>query len=129
MKTTTIIKLLVGTLAAALLSTTGGAADITLNVAPAVQVTWPTTTNHAYQVLDSTNLTGPYIATGQLIEGTGGNFGAFLTATNSQRFYRVLETPSSGITWLEGVWEGLAYQSVRNAATFTVHISITNSNR
>src|SRR2546426_6364054 len=46
--------------------------NVTLSIAPAVQLTWPTTTNKAYQVQTSAEVSGNYVPAGQLIEGTGG---------------------------------------------------------
>ena len=60
------------------LTVTGGALcfcarsqDLTLSIAPAVHVTWPTTTNKAYQVEMSTNLSLNWAPIGERIEGTG----------------------------------------------------------
>src|SRR5438552_1632644 len=85
-------------------------AEIAQSIVPAVDVTWPTTTNKAYQVLISTNLLGVWVPASSLIEGTGGQVGAFFTATNFQRFFKIQETNGSGVAWLEGVWQGVAYQ-------------------
>ena len=92
-------------------------------------VTWPTTTNKAYQVETSADVSGNYVPAGQLIEGTGGMVGAFFGATTPAQFFRVQETNASGINWLEGVWQGTTYQASSNVVPFMTLISITNSNR
>src|SRR5436309_1788199 len=102
--------------------------NVTLSIAPAVQVTWPTTTNKAYQVETSADVSGNYVPAGQLIEGTGGMVGAFFGATTPAQFFRVQETNASGINWLEGVWQGTTYQASSNVVPFMTLISITNSN-
>ena len=91
------------------------AADITVNIAPAVHLSWPTTTNRAYQVQVSTNLPistnlpSNWTSTGGLMEGTGGTLGVFLAATNGQRFFRIQETTASGLSWLDGTWTGQTF--------------------
>src|ERR1043166_994773 len=55
--------------------------DLTLSIEPAVHVTWPSTTNKAYQVEVSSNLAGNWAAAGPLVEGTGGRVGAYLDRT------------------------------------------------
>jgi hypothetical protein len=107
------------------------AQDITLTITPAVQLSWPSTTNRAYQVLAATNVSGPYVAAGPLIEGTGNDIGTFFSATNAHRFFEVAETNASGMTWLEGNWVGTIWQSGSGLTTtnFTAHFNISNSNR
>src|SRR6266540_3849548 len=51
------------------------AQEITLNIAPAVHVSWATATNKAYQVELSTNVPDNWVAVGDWIEGTGGGVG------------------------------------------------------
>jgi hypothetical protein len=103
--------------------------EVTLSIAPAVHVTWPSTTNKAYQVETSTNLPGNWARTGELIEGTGGEVGAYFQTTAASRFFKVQETAASGIMWLEGVWQGDTYQASSNSVPFTTQISVTNSSR
>jgi len=85
------------------------AAEITGNIAQAVHLSWPTTTNRAYQVQVSTNLPSNWTPTGGLIEGTGGTLGAFFAATNGQRFFRIQETTASPLSWLDGTWTGQTF--------------------
>lgn len=99
--------------------------DITLTIEPAVHLNWQTTTNKAYEVQISTNVTGPYIGTGQLIDGRGLGVGAFFTSTSPQEFFRVQQTTSSGLAWLDGIWEGDTTQAYYG--DFTTRISIGNS--
>ena len=103
--------------------------NVTLSIAPAVRVTWPSSTNKAYQVETSADVSGNYVPAGGLIEGTGGMVGAFFGATTPAQFFRVQETNASGINWLEGVWQGTTYQASSNVVPFLTLISITNSNR
>src|SRR5262245_38675808 len=84
------------------------AADISVSIAQAGHLSGPTTPDKAYQVQVSTNLQGNWTATGKLIEGTGGNVGAFFTTTNGQRFFRIQETSASSLSWLDGTWTGQA---------------------
>src|SRR6266498_2537288 len=71
--------------------------DITLSVAPAVHVTWLTTTNKSYQVEASTNISGNWIPTGQLIEGTGGSVGAYFETMTPKQFFKVQQTAACGM--------------------------------
>jgi len=107
----------------------GRSQDITLNTAPAVHVTWMTTTNKAYQVETSVNLGGVWSPTGGLYEGTGAEAGTYFDATGAGRFFRVEATAASGVTWLEGIWQGNTYQASSNSVPFMTRISITNTNR
>lgn len=79
-----------------------------LTIVPAVHLSWPTATNKAYQIQISTNLPGNWTPTGELIEGTGGTLGAYFTATNGQRLFRIQETTASDLSWLDGTWAGSA---------------------
>ncbi len=103
--------------------------DITLSVAPAVHVRWSTMTNKAYQVEVSTNVSGDWIPTGQLIEGTGAGVGAYFDAIGPEQFFKVQQTSACGMNWLEGVWQGETYQSSSNSVPFTARLSIANSSR
>src|SRR3989449_2016536 len=102
---------------------------ITLNTAPAIHLTWMTATNKAYQVEVSTNVAGDWAPTGGLFEGTGGQVGAYYEATGPGNFFREQETAASGVSWLEGIWQGNTYQASANSVPFTSRISITNHNR
>ena len=44
----------------------------------------------------------------------------------AKQFFRVQETPSSGLTWLDGIWEGLTTQA--RAGTYWTTIFINNTN-
>jgi hypothetical protein len=103
--------------------------DLTLSIEPAVHVTWPSTTNKAYQVEVSSNLAGNWAAAGPLVEGTGGRVGAYLDRTTITEFFRVQETAASGMSWLNGVWQGEVYQASSNSVPFTTVISIASSSR
>src|SRR2546425_9333934 len=71
--------------------------NVTLSIAPAVQVTWTTTTNKAYQVETSADVSGNYVPAGGLIEGTGGMVGGFFGGANPAPFFRILGTKANGI--------------------------------
>src|SRR5438552_9683398 len=101
--------------------------DITLSVASAVHLTWSTTTNKAYQVETTTNVSGSWIPTGKLIEGTGAGVGAYFETMAPKQFFKVQQTATCGMNWLEGVWQGDVYQSSSNSIPFTARISVINS--
>ena len=103
--------------------------NVTLNIVPAVHLTWQTTTNKAYQLEISTNVPGGWAPTSERVEGTGGGVGAYFEATAARQLFRVQETAASGINWLEGVWEGTTYQANSNSVPFTSRLSIANTNR
>ena len=103
--------------------------DLTLSIAPAVHVTWPTTTNKAYQVEMATNLSLNWAPIGGSIEGTGGRVGAYFEAGAAAQFFKVQETAASGLSWLEGIWQGDTYQASSNSVPFTTRVSISNANR
>jgi hypothetical protein len=117
------------TLAGGALCVCARSQSVTLHIAPAVHVTWQTTTNKAYQVEVSTNLPGGWAPAGELIEGTGGGVDAYFETSAAREFLRVQEAAASGLSWLEGVWEGTTYQASSNAVPFTARISIANTNR
>jgi hypothetical protein len=104
-------------------------ADVTLNIVPAVHVTWPTTTNKAYQVQASTSLTGNWVPIGELIEGNGGQVGAWFETDAARQFFKAQETTASGINWLEGTWQGDTYQANSNSVPFKTRMSIANASR
>ncbi len=81
-------------------------ADLTASIVPAVQLSWPATATKAYQVHISTSLAGDWTPLGGLMEGTGGTLSTFFTATNGPRFFKIEETTSSPLAWLEGRWTG-----------------------
>jgi hypothetical protein len=103
--------------------------DISLGIAPAVHITWASTTNKAYQIQSSTNLPDAWLPQGDLLEGTGGQLGAYFDTAAAGQFFRVEETAASGVNWLEGTWQGDTYQASSNSIPFTTRLSITNSNR
>jgi hypothetical protein len=103
--------------------------SVSLDIVPAVHVTWQTTTNKAYQVEISTNLPGGWAPIGELIEGTGSGVGAYFETTAAGQFFRVQEAAASGLSWLEGVWQATTYQASSNSVPFKARISITNANR
>lgn len=105
------------------------AADITASIVPAVLLNWPTMTNKAYQVQVSTNLSGTWTRTGELIEGTGGTHGSFFTATNGQRFFKIQETTASALSWLEGIWTGQAFLTPTPLEEYTVQLEADTTNR
>ncbi|HEU0010192.1 MAG TPA: hypothetical protein VFT34_10290 [Verrucomicrobiae bacterium] len=105
------------------------AQEITLNIAPAVHVSWATATNKAYQVELSTNVPDNWVAVGDWIEGTGGGVGVCFDASAAKQFFRVQQMAASSIGWLEGVWRGDTYSASPNSVTFTTQISIANNNR
>src|SRR6266567_5965325 len=81
--------------------------NLTLSIAPAVHVTWPTTTNKAYQVETSTNiLLRNWAPSGGRIEGTGDRVGAYFEAGTAAQFFKIQASAASGLNWLEGVWQG-----------------------
>jgi hypothetical protein len=105
------------------------AQEITLNIAPAVHVSWETATNKAYQVETSANLPGNWIPVGAWFEGTGGETGAWFETPASRQFFRVQEVAASGIGWLEGAWRGDTYSASSNSVPFITQLSIANNNR
>jgi hypothetical protein len=133
------LKQIIGTLIWLLINAFLGAASASAqptpalepSIVPAVQVSWPTTANKAYQVLTSTTVSGDWIPVGQLIEGTGGQVGSFLIATNGQRFFRIQETTRAGLTWLQGTWQGPGCQTGPGLklGDFTVRLSADGINR
>jgi len=85
------------------------AADITVSIGQAVQLRWPSVVGRAYQIQVSTNLQSNWTPSGGLMEGSGATLGAFIAATNVQRFFRIHETKASPVSWLDGTWTGRAY--------------------
>src|SRR5947207_656793 len=102
-------KWLAGTLIGAAFCLCALAEDIPLSIAPAVHVTWPSTTNKTYQIQVSTNLAGNWASGGESLEGTGGQMGGYFETTAAGQFFRVQEAVASGMSWLEGTWQGDTY--------------------
>lgn len=108
-----------------------GAPGFEPSITPAVRLSWPASTNKAYQVMTAGDVSGAWTAIGQLLEGNGGLLETFIDSTNHHQFFRIQQTTNSPLSWLNGTWVGPACQTGASIPlySFTTRVQADATNR